>query len=208
MVADELVAFARANLPAVPARVLEIGAGRGELAAALRDAGYEVTAIDPAAEPDSGVEAIPLLEARGSFDAAVAIVSLHHVDPLAESVEHLASLLPEGAPLIIDELDSERYDERATEWWLHQRRARGAAPGHPDTTAEQLVSELRHHVHPWREVAAALAAAGFGVGEPVRGPYLHRWELGPELRAAEEREIASGTMPAVGLRTVAVRRGR
>lgn len=208
MVADELVAFARANLPPAPARVLEIGAGRGELAAALRHVGYQVTAVDPRTEATSGVEPIALIEVSGAFDAAIAIVSLHHVEPLHESVAHLAELLPGGARVVIDELDSDRYDERATGWWLHQRRARGDASGHAEKTAQQLVTELRHHVHSWQEVAGALAAAGFDVGEPVRGPYLHRWELGPELRAAEEQAIAAGAIPAVGLRTVATRRAR
>ena len=59
-----LLAFACGALPA-PARVLEIGAGGGEPAAALRDMGHDVTAIDPAAEPGTGVEAVALLDATG-----------------------------------------------------------------------------------------------------------------------------------------------
>jgi predicted RNA methylase len=47
MVATESLAFVRANLPAPPMRLLEIGAGDGALARALADAGYEVLAIDP-----------------------------------------------------------------------------------------------------------------------------------------------------------------
>jgi len=46
MVSADLRAFVRANLPESPARVLEIGAGDGELAQTLRDAGYDVLAID------------------------------------------------------------------------------------------------------------------------------------------------------------------
>lgn len=47
MVATELLAFVRANLPAPPMRLLEIGAGDGALARALADTGCEVLAIDP-----------------------------------------------------------------------------------------------------------------------------------------------------------------
>jgi 2-polyprenyl-3-methyl-5-hydroxy-6-metoxy-1,4-benzoquinol methylase len=55
MIAADVRAFVRANLPPPPARVLEVGAGAGELAQALRAAGYDVTAIDP--EPKGeGVE--------------------------------------------------------------------------------------------------------------------------------------------------------
>ena len=43
----EVAAFVRANLPPPPCRVLEVGAGEGELAASLAAAGYAVTAIDP-----------------------------------------------------------------------------------------------------------------------------------------------------------------
>ena len=89
-----VLAFARGALPPPPARVLEIGAGDGALAAALREAGHDVTAIDPGAEDGTGVERTTLIEATGSYDAAIAVVSLHHVEPLAESCEHLAGLLP------------------------------------------------------------------------------------------------------------------
>jgi 2-polyprenyl-3-methyl-5-hydroxy-6-metoxy-1,4-benzoquinol methylase len=79
MVAVELLAFVRANLPAPPLRLLEIGAGDGALARALADAGYEVLAIDP--EP-TGAEVRPVAlheldEPPASFDAA-------------EEVEHAA----------------------------------------------------------------------------------------------------------------------
>src|SRR4029077_18260821 len=80
-----VLAFVRATLPPPPARVLEVGAGHGELAAALREAGYDVVAIDPTAHGAPGVEPIPLLDLDApdaSFDAAVAVVSLHHVEPL------------------------------------------------------------------------------------------------------------------------------
>ena len=73
----------RGALPPAPARVLEIGAGGGELAGALRDEGYDVVAIDPASETPA-VRAVALGdldEPAASFDAAVAVVSLHHVEP-------------------------------------------------------------------------------------------------------------------------------
>lgn len=197
----EVLAFVRAALPAPPAHVLEVGAGNGELAAELRAAGYEVRAIDPAAEDGSGVEPIELLEVSGTFDAAVAVVSLHHVEPLDASCAHLATLIRPGGRLVIDEFDVSALDERAAEWWLGQRRAAGADNQHD---AESLIEFMRDHVHALGSVLESLAPH-FAMGAPVPVPYLHRWNLEPGLRDDEERLIATGSLPATGARLVARR---
>jgi 2-polyprenyl-3-methyl-5-hydroxy-6-metoxy-1,4-benzoquinol methylase len=202
MLTPAVLAFVRSSLPAPPVRVLEVGAGSGELAAALAAAGYEVTAIDPAAEPGSQVRPETLLDASGSFDAAVAVVSLHHVDPLEESCAHLASLLEIGAPLVIDEIDLDRCDDRATRWWLGQRHALGAEED--QHAPSDVLEHLRAHIHPLTRVHAALRPY-FDLGEPVRGPYLHRWGLRAGLEGIEVDLIAEGTLPAVGVRQVAIR---
>ena len=180
MVAIELLAFVRANLPAPPMRLLEIGAGDGALARALADAGYEVLAIDP--EP-TGAEVRPVAlheldEPSASFDAAVAVTSLHHVEPLEDSLRRLAQLLkPEGV-LVVDEFDVAAFDERAAAWWLRQRHALGAAE---HASAEELVGEHRAHLHPLERIVAALEPH-FHVGTPLYGPYLYRWDLDEALR--------------------------
>jgi SAM-dependent methyltransferase len=198
-------AFVRANLPAPPARVLEVGAGNGELARALESAGYDVVAIDPA-PGDASVRACALHELDeppASFDAAVAVVSLHHVDPLADSLRRLAAVLVPGAPLVIDEFDVGAFDSDAAQWWLDQRHTLG---GGERATAEELVQEHRHHLHALDRILAALRA-DFDFGTAVRGPYLYRWNLGESLRLPEEELIAKGRIPAVGARLVA-RRGQ
>jgi SAM-dependent methyltransferase len=199
----DLVAFVRSSLPEPPSRVLEIGAGRGELASALAAAGYEVTAIDPSAEPGSHVEQVPLVDVRGEFDAAVAVVSLHHVDPLDESCRHLATLLPPGGRFVIDEIDADRYDERAARWWLAERDAMGSSSEESDPAA--MVRDLREHVHSLGAVCGALRPY-FEIGHPVRVAYLHRWELRPSLRDPELELISEGLLPAVGARFVAIRK--
>jgi SAM-dependent methyltransferase len=201
----DVLAFVRSALPAPPARVLEVGAGGGELAAALREAGWDVVAIDPAGEAD-GVEAVALdaYDAPvGSFDAAVAVLSLHHVDPLAASCAHLGELVRPGGALVVDEIDSARVDERAVRWWL-ERRSEADEHDHDDDPA-RIVADLRAHVHPLTAVRAALAP-GFALGPPVRGLYLHRWHLPPGHRDAEEALVARGELPATGARLVGVRR--
>src|SRR2546423_1334451 len=204
MVAADVRAFVRANLPAPPARVLEVGAGGGDLARALRAAGYDVVAFDPEPRGDD-VRAVALHELdepAASFDAAVAIVSLHHVEPLEESCARLTALLRPGAMLVVDELDVRAYDERAAGGWLRQRAALGARAGR---TAAELVPDLRSHLHPLERIVETLAP-GFEVGAPLRGPYLYRWYLNESLRPAEEDLIARGELPAVGARLV-LRRG-
>ena len=203
MPAPDVVAYVRAALPPPPARVLEIGAGDGTLAAALREGGYDVVAIDPESGGE-GVLAVPLhqLDAPdGAFDAAVGVVSLHHVDPLARSCRRLADVLKPGAPLVADELDADRLDERAAAWWLAQRRAAGFEHEH---TPAEFVAQMRGHIHPVARVVEELAP-WFAVGTPVPGPYIYRWHLDWALRPVEERLIAAGELPAVGVRFVARR---
>ena len=201
VIAAEVLAFVRAALPAPPAHVLVVGAGGGELAGELRAAGYDVCAVDPAAEDGSGVERVELLGVSGTFDAAVAVVSLHHVEPLDASCAHLATLIRPGGRLVIDEFDVMALDDRAAEWWLGHRRAAGADDEHD---AESLVRFMRGHVHPLSAVHDGLLPY-FALGEPVPGPYLHRWNLEPGLRDDEERLIAAGSLPATGARLVARR---
>ena len=197
MPSPEVHAYVRAALPPPPVKVLEIGAGGGELAEQLRAGGYDVTAIDPAGGP--GVVQIPLHEVEGTFDAAVAVVSLHHVEPLDASLERLAGVLAPGARLVVDEFDVGRYDEAAARWWLSH--------ADHDHDPADLVGDLRRHLHPVDTITAALAP-WFDVSEPVRGAYLHRWEIDPGLRGEEEAEIAAGRIPATGARFIATRASR
>jgi SAM-dependent methyltransferase len=204
MPSADLRAFIRANLPDPPALVLEVGAGAGRLARALRAAGYDVVAIDPRSDDDD-VRAVALAdldERAGSFAAAVAVVSLHHVDPLEESCRRLGELVEPGGTLVIDEFDVGAFDVGAARWWLEQR----AAIGEPQPqTAEELVADHRQHLHPLDRILAALEPQ-FVFGAPLRGAWLHRWNLGDSLRAVEEEAIARGHLRAVGARLVGRRR--
>jgi SAM-dependent methyltransferase len=204
MASVDLRAFVRANLPDPPARVLEVGAGTGRLAGALRAAGYEVLAIDPEPKGED-VRAVGLAdldEPAGSFAAAIAVVSLHHVAPLEESCRRLGELVEPGGALVVDEFDAGSFDLGAARWWLEQR----AAIGEPQPqTAEELVADHRAHLHPLERIVAVLEPY-FELGRPVRGAWLHRWNLGDSLRAVEEDAIACGRLRAVGARLVGRRR--
>lgn len=197
------LAFVRANLPRPPARVLEIGAGDGALAAALRDAGYDVVAIDP--NPGGAdVHAVALLEleeAPASFQAAVAITSLHHVEPLEESLDLLATLAP---LLLVDEFAWNRIDDAARDWYegrYRLLRAAGAEPGGPASLEEW---RWRHPgLHPDDAVLGALRERYEEVVYE-RLPYLFRWLEGPHgdggSEALEQSLVDAGALPAIGYR--------
>jgi SAM-dependent methyltransferase len=205
MASADLRAFIRANLPEPPTRVLEVGAGAGRLARALRAGGYDVLAIDPGSESDD-VRAVALAdldEPAGSFAAAVAVVSLHHVDPLEESCRRLGELVEPGGTLLVDEFDVDAFDLDAASWWLEQRSALGEPQ---PQTAEELVAEHQEHLHPLGRILTALEPH-FELGPPLRGAWLHRWNLGDSLRAIEEEAIARGHLRATGARLVGHRRG-
>ena len=193
--------WVRSQLPPPPVRVLEVGAGSGELAAALREGGYEVTAIDPGDDVE-GVEPVALAELdapAGSFAAAVAVVALHHIEPLDESLGVLARLLAPGGRLIVDELDVSRVDERAAAWLIaHDEREHSSTPA-------ALVAGVRAHIHPLDQLLDALAVAGFEVGPTTYGAYLYRWHPPPRGADAERAAIAAQELPAVGARFVARR---
>ena len=204
MASVDLRAFVRANLPEPPGRVLEVGAGAGRLAQALRAAGYEVVAIDPRSD-NNDVRAVTLAdldEPVGSLAAAIAVVSLHHVEPLEESCRRLGEVVEPGGTLIVDEFDVGAFDRGAAAWWLEQRHALGEEQ---PQTADELVADHREHLHPLERILAALDPY-FELGPPLRGAWLHRWNLGDSLRAVEDEAIARGRLRAVGARLVGRRR--
>jgi len=203
MVARAVDKFVRASLPPPAARVLEIGAGDGELAARLGAAGYEVVAIDPAGE--GAVLPVPLLELdepHASFDAALAVVSLHHVEPLEPSCRRLAEVVRPGGTLVVDEFDVGLMDEAAAGWLLDRWRETGQER---DRDPADMVAELRAHLHPLGTLRDELGE-WFELGPVVRASYLYRWYLGEEFREGEEELIAAGSLPELGARFTGTRR--
>jgi ubiquinone/menaquinone biosynthesis C-methylase UbiE len=90
--------FVRAQLPPVPARVLEVGCGDGRLARALDELGYQVVAIDPAAPAGPTFQAVSLDEFAdpARFDAVVASRALHHIHDLPGALFKVQRLLVSG----------------------------------------------------------------------------------------------------------------
>jgi len=89
----------------LPAGILEVGCGKGELAVALDRAGHSVTAIDPRAPEGPIFRRVGIGEffEPGPFDHVVAILSLHHVKDISGALDKMAGLLRAGGTLVVVE---------------------------------------------------------------------------------------------------------
>jgi SAM-dependent methyltransferase len=194
--------FATTNLPPPPARVLDVGCGDGALTLELIARGYEARGIDPRAPDGPAFERIGLedLRVERPYDAAVAVVSLHHVADLELAVDRLAAAIVPGGVLLVDEFDRERLDEPTTAWLRCQREALAAAGiGH-----EHAAADGRHgldDIFTWDVVRRALAAR-FEERSVERGEYLYRYETHPALQPLERAMIELGAIEPTGVRYV------
>lgn len=197
-------------LPAAPATVCEVGAGRGALAAALVVAGYEVTALEPepvgaAAARLRGVRVVEqgLLEHRGGpYDVVLFTRSLHHIDPLAGAVDRALDLLAPGGRLVLEEFARDRADRLAAGFLYDTFALLHAAGLLADDEGSE--TEPRHAHHGRRAIDAASI-------EPSDDPW-QRWEehFQPEpdrplhtvaeiLAVLEERDLTVTEHPTASL---------
>jgi Methyltransferase domain len=193
MAFTDLRAVMRANLPEPPARVLEVGAGAGRLARALRAVGYDV--LEPESDDVRAVALADLDEPAGSFAAAIARRLAPPLDPLDDSCRRLGELVEPGGTLLLEEFavgaltpltlrGGSSSAARARRTAAADRR--GARRGAPLAPAPVRADP--------RGTPAALR---LGLGPPLRGAWLHRWDLGESLRAVEEEAIARGHLRAL-----------
>ncbi len=191
--------FFRAELPAPPARLLEVGCGEGELARALAAAGYDVLAIDPVAPRGSIFERTTIEELRdpGPFEAVVASRSLHHVDDLDAVLDKVTRLAP---LLVLDEFAWDRFGESTARWYEEQR---GRSPDPPPPASEWRRKHDR--LHGFDALRGALARH-FVERSFAPVPYLYRYLHLPELEEYEAGLIERGEIEALGFRYVGIRR--
>jgi SAM-dependent methyltransferase len=196
---DEIIRL----LPEPPSRVLEVGCGRGETARALRDAGYDVLAIDPEA-PDGDIFVRVTLEEleNRAFDVVIAQRSLHHITDLDAAVAKLAELAPR---LVVDEFAWDVLDGPTAEWYEGQRRVLAAAGHEPDGPP---VAEWREHhagLHGFDAMRSALVKKFVGVRFESM-PYLYRYLGGEATRDLEQTLVDTGAIRPLGFRWVGRRR--
>jgi len=146
----EQVLFMTTRLPATPARILDAGCGRGELALALTDRGYDVTAIDisPEAVAEARKAGVDTKVANNEdyeddpFDAVVFSVSLHHVERLDRALARTRELLKPGGVAIADEFAWERATPTTAAWFYDMAVVLGKA-GLIDCDDEAVDDPLR-----------------------------------------------------------------
>ena len=202
--------FAREHLPALPARVLDVGCGQGELTTALSVAGYDVLGIDPLApHQDDLFRRLKLEDVEGSesFDAIVASYSLHHIRDLDAGLDKIAELLRPGGVIAVDEFAWDRLDDTTLDWLYGQQRALAAA-GHGKVPASQ--DELRRDwsaehlgLHGFSALRKGLDAR-FDELEFAWLPYLHRTLAGVATEVLEQALIDAGAIQALGFRYAGV----
>lgn len=114
----ELWTFILRWLPARPARVLDVGCGDGALTRRLLAEGYDTTGLDPEAPREEGYlrDTLEEFRADATFDAAVAVRSLHHLQDRVLALDNLKALLRPGGRLIAFEFSVEHLDEAARDW--------------------------------------------------------------------------------------------
>jgi SAM-dependent methyltransferase len=93
------------SLAPPPARLLDVGAGRGRFVAAARDAGYEAEGIEPAGRAaDGSIRRASVEEAElepGSFDVATVWHVLEHLEDPGVALDRIRSWLrPSGGVLV------------------------------------------------------------------------------------------------------------
>jgi len=208
---NETLRFARSALPPRPARVLDVGCGRGDVAAELHALGFAVKALD------TEEEAVLLTRARGvdavradfvafedlrPFDVVLFSRSLHHLHPLDAALDHARSLLRPGGLLVLEEFSVESADLAAAVFYydtLAVLEAAGIVGTDPDDDAlrglpplERWAEEHRHDppLHGGDAMRRSVEAR-FRITRDEKAPYLYRTacaragETAAALRAVE-----------------------
>jgi SAM-dependent methyltransferase len=170
--------------------MLEVGCGSGRLALALAADGYDVVAVDPKA-PAGAIfrqTTIEELDGEAPFDAAVAVLSLHHVHDLDVVMRKVRSLLRPDAPFVVREFAWDLVDEPSADWDYARR---GETGGLADWRAEH------EDLHGFDPLKRALDGC-FREQSFEWTPYLAEYKGSAEHEAAERRLIEAGEIRAVG----------
>ncbi len=163
----DFTAFVLHELPPAPARVLEIGCGdAGGVVPALVEAGYDALGVDPRAPAGPRYRQCDFREIEGRYDAVVAGRVIHHLQPLGEAVDKLASLAP---LLVVDEFAWDIIDPELEAWYAAHHTP--SSPGPPT-----LDEWRRRHsgLHPHDVLLAALRSR-YDERTLEWVPYFHRW---------------------------------
>jgi SAM-dependent methyltransferase len=185
----------RPLLPDPPARVLEVGCGRGALAAELGRLGWQVTGVEPdeeaaalAAKRGVDVLPVPLAEvAATGFDVVLFTRSLHHLPDLDTTLADAAGRLRAGGVVVLEEFARERVDGAAAAFLYDAVAVLGAAG-----MADDDESAHPHH--------AAHAGHAEHPGHPDEADPLRRWQR--DRGELSDEPLHTGAAMLAGLATL------
>ena len=185
----ELWDFILRWLPHRPARVLDVGCGDGTLTRRLEGAGYDATGLDPDAPREEGYlrDTLEEFRATATFDAAVAVRSLHHLHDPVLALDNLQALLRPGGRLVAFEFAVEDLDDDARRWLT----AEGVAPPLSESGLNEVI--------PLAELRTELERR-FAVLDSEPATYLAREAGREDLVGAEEAAVRAGILRPAGMR--------
>ena len=220
----ESVTERRSNL-----RFLEVGCGRGHLAKALIDKGHQVLPIDVSEEAVAFARSVGLPAKQtdifgvndSAFDGILFIQSLHHINPLDQSLARAARLLGKGGFVVVDDFAFNKIDERTAAWFQGVQNllaSAGINAFHRIDIENAFIHLMNHYsehgIHTGEELIRALRNAFRNVDVSEGGAYLYRYfvtkmesrpESGDFIKAIfewEEFQIEKRFIQGVGLRVV------
>jgi SAM-dependent methyltransferase len=195
-----------AQLPAAPARVVELGCGPlGGFVPRLRASGYDAVGVDPNAPEEEGYHRVTFERAElpADADALIASASLHHVADPAEVLDRVAATLAPGGVVVVVEWAWEDFDDSTAEWgfrrlgseegWLRRRRDAWLESGESWSTYLQGWAR-EEGLHP-AETLVALLDERFERRKLARGPYLFA-DLASTSPEDEQHAIDAGEIRA------------
>ncbi len=191
---SETLEWMRPILGPEPRRILEVGCGDGEVAAALALEGHTVVAFDSNQDcvdraRARGVEAFrasfPDLDPKSlgpRFEIVFFGRVLHHLASLPEVVELTASILRPGGLVLVEDFAWEKVDEATAAWVLGTLRLGRDLGQVPADEWDWELPPLQawrapfvdHELHPGEAMIAALSER-FDIDAVTRAPYAYRW---------------------------------
>lgn len=192
---NHTVAFVQEYLPKTDIKILEVGCGHGEVAAALTQLGYQVTAIDLLPENierakalgvDAHVGDIMTFGAENTYDAVLFTRSLHHIHPLDTALARVKTLLNEMGKILVEDFAIEQMDMKTANWFYETKDLVSTLAGIEEPVVDESIRPIdsldrwkREHRHEpalhTRKEMQRVMERDFGNIRSSMVPYLYRY---------------------------------